>query len=286
MKYLILLSIFFLFIAQACDIIEGPYDEAIIIDTIDHSMPVKKVLLEDFTGHKCGNCPCAAEQAILLDSLYKGRVIVVATHVGFFAETNSSGAFSYDFRTPVGEELNTYFSFDAAGLPKGMVDRKALPTRLLSYGAWAGAVDSMVRQTPDIDINLKATYNATNRIFSLEAELEYLSDGNGNHQLVVYVVEDSIINWQLFYKECSATGLQYNEPDYLHRHVLRKGVTGTWGDQLTSSTVITKGSKINKSYSDISIDLGWKEKDISIVVFVQDNITKEIIQVEETRLIH
>ena len=51
---------------QACDIEDEPY--LIPVDTIPigsggPSEGIRKVLLEDYTGHKCPNCPEAAEEA-------------------------------------------------------------------------------------------------------------------------------------------------------------------------------------------------------------------------------
>jgi len=63
-KYLAILSS--ILIITSCDIVEGPYltDETINpIDTTTNTY-VKKVLVEDFTGHKCPNCPDAARESV------------------------------------------------------------------------------------------------------------------------------------------------------------------------------------------------------------------------------
>ena len=56
----------------SCDKIDGPTRENISIDTtcqfaVDNSIPDKKVLVEDYTGHNCGNCPAGG--VILNDSM-------------------------------------------------------------------------------------------------------------------------------------------------------------------------------------------------------------------------
>ena len=69
MKYLVLLLtvIALLFFINACDKIEGQYKQAVVADTssIDTSniVPKRKILLEDFTAHKCPNCPAASRIA-------------------------------------------------------------------------------------------------------------------------------------------------------------------------------------------------------------------------------
>lgn len=273
---------------SSCDVLEGPFDEKVAVDTT--AGPKRKILLEDFTGHTCGNCPCAAKEALRLDTAFEGRIIIVASHVGFFAEPYANGTkFRTDFRTPAGTEVNDYFQIDAQGLPQGMVNRKIIDgSRILSSTAWATAVSPFVTDTniskyPDATITMSAAYNSANRTASIEVNSKYLKLGNSNHQLVVYVVEDSIINWQKFYASCG--GVDKDVPDYVHRHMLRGAVNSTWGDALyTSGTTIPVGTSINKSYTQV-LDPSWDEKHIYFVAFIQDNVTKEVIQVEEVKLI-
>src|ERR1700719_2334024 len=56
-----------------------------ICDSISDSTTVKQVLIEDYTGHTCGNCPYAAYK---LDTMItqNGKLIVpIAVHAGQFA---------------------------------------------------------------------------------------------------------------------------------------------------------------------------------------------------------
>lgn len=278
-------------IFSSCDVLEGPFDEQVAIDTT--SGPKRKILLEDFTGHTCGNCPCAGKEAARLDSIYHGRVIVVAEHVGFFADPYGSGTkFRSDFKTQAGEEVSTSFDIGCnscgIGLPAGMVNRtKYNNDRVLSSTAWSSAIGTLLADTskPTADITIAATYNSANRTASVEVNSKYLKAGNSNHQLVVYVVEDSVINWQKFYASCSPTGADIDVPNFVHRHMLRGSINSTWGEVLYSSgSTIPVGTSVNKAYTKI-LDNSWDEKHIYFVAFIQDNVTKEVVQVEEVKLI-
>ncbi len=288
MKNLFLVAIIIVSFFSSCDVLEGPFDEKVAIDTT--AGPKRKILLEDFTGHTCGNCPCAAKEALRLDSIYEGRIILVATHIGFFAEPYPGGTkFRTDFRTTAGNEINDFFKIDNMGLPQGMINRTPYNnTTILSSTAWSSAVapfilDTTVANHPDATITLSATYNSANRNANINVNSKYLAEGNSDQQLVVYVVEDSIINWQKFYATCG--GVDKDVSNYVHRHVLRTSVTPTWGDPLyTSNPVIPIGTSINKSYT-TTLDPSWDEKHIYIVAFIQDNTTKEVVQVEEIKLI-
>jgi hypothetical protein len=72
-------------------------------------------------------------------------------------------------------------------------------------------------------------------------------------------------------------------PDFAHRHVLRKSLNGTWGDRLSGS-VKSAGQIISKSFT-TTISSKYKQKKCYIVAFVQNNLTKEVLQVEEIKLI-
>jgi hypothetical protein len=277
---LFIFSIFVAFTFAACDEITGPYTEEVNV-----TEGGRKILLEDFTGHECGNCPYGGLEAIKLDSIYKGRVIVVDTHCSFFADTNKNGKFSYNFKTAVGDELDQFFNIETAGLPKGMVNRQAkdgdysiFSNRLLNYTAWSSSIAMELNKTAAVNLSLSKNYDTLSRNLNLEVEIEYLEKGNINQQLVVYLVEDSIINWQKWYGH-----IPEDVPDFAHRHVLRKSLNGTWGDRLSGS-VKSAGQIISKTFS-TTISSKYKHKKCYIVAFVQNNLTKEILQVEEIKLI-
>src|SRR5436190_11644271 len=110
----------------SCDKIEGPTRENIAVDTTcefveDNSIPTKKVLVEDYTGHTCGNCPAGG--VLLNDSLktkYGDDIVVVSVHAGYFADVcpggascppnYPNGAFATDYKSVCGEDWNTAFN--------------------------------------------------------------------------------------------------------------------------------------------------------------------------------
>lgn len=288
MKKILFIVLAFSFAISSCDVLEGPFDEQ-ANNNIDTTKPLRKIILEDYTGHTCGNCPCAAVEAKKLDSIYGERVIVVSTHVGFFAEPYPNGSkFRTDYRTTAGEELAVAFDVGCntcgIGLPAGMVNRTTYNSdRVLSSTAWASAI-AQLDTAVVLELDMSKSYNASTRTVSIQVSGKYLKQGNSNHQLVLYAVEDSVINWQKFYSQCSPTGGNIDIPDFVHRHLLRGAVNSTWGDPVyTQSTIIPVGFTFNKSYTQI-LDAAWSEKHMSFVAFIQDNNTKEIIQAEEIEL--
>jgi hypothetical protein len=117
-------KILFLFFAlviffSACEKITPPYKESKGGGN-DTTGVLKNVLLEDYTGHTCVNCPTAAVIAHDLKNLYGDRLIVMAVHAGYFADPHP-GIFENDYRTQAGNEWNTFFGFQ--NYPSGLIDR-------------------------------------------------------------------------------------------------------------------------------------------------------------------
>ena len=114
------LLIFAVIAWQACDKVSAPYKEVVIHDT-----GARKVLVEDYTGAKCGNCPRASKEIYNLKAVYGDNLIIMAIHAGGFAEPYPYGMlpanptfFATDFRTPEGTNLDTDFGISGAGKSK------------------------------------------------------------------------------------------------------------------------------------------------------------------------
>lgn len=104
---------------------------------------------------------------------------------------------------------------------------------------------------------------------------EFKQTLTGNYKLCVYMLEDSIVNWQ---KDYDVT--PEDVPDYVHREVLRGSMNGPYGDVIA---VTTSGSISNFTFN-YTLDGGWNENHFSLVAFLYDDATKEIIQVEQKHL--
>ncbi|MFH1319038.1 MAG: Omp28 family outer membrane lipoprotein [Bacteroidota bacterium] len=285
-KYILLLSLLLL-IAVGCDKVEPPFLE----NTSDKcgndtlSVAIRKVLVEDYTGHTCGNCPRAAEALETLKSIYCDHIVTIGVHVGFFAEpkNNTDSSYSYDFRTQTGNELEAQWG-NGDALPNGMINRKEVDgNKILSYAGWGTAVDQILFDQngnvipPDISINITNTYDAVSGMLNTSIESGFINPLEGAFRLSVFLIEDSIITWQKDYEATPS-----NIPDYVHRHVLRSAINNTWGDIIVTGSV-SSGSVFTKAYS-IVLDPEWVAGQCSVVAFVYDDA--EIIQVEETHVIN
>lgn len=265
---------------NSCDKIDGPYiknNTVVPPDTTNDTITLRKVLVEDFTGHKCGYCPRATREIEDLKQIYGDRLISISVHAGFFASTNVP-PFTYDFKCAESVELDNDFGVSAAGNPNGMVNRKQVNGNyIVSYTSWAAEIDQVLSDTDPaaIRISITADYDSISRQLDTEVQLDFASDLLGPHKLSVYLIEDSIVNWQ---KDYDAT--PNDNPNYVHREVLRGSMNGTYGDVISSTLA---GDTVLRNFS-TTLNTGWDAQHMSLVVFVYDDTTKEIIQVEQKHL--
>ncbi|HOU99259.1 MAG TPA: Omp28 family outer membrane lipoprotein [Bacteroidales bacterium] len=268
-KKILLLAMVYAFLS--CDKIEGPYKE-IHNSGNDTNVYVQKVLIEDFTGHRCGNCPRAHEKLHQILSLYGNKVIGVALHSGFFAMPLPPN-YPADFRTTEADEIAN--TFGVTQWPIGMVNRTEYNgNMLLSHDAWTEAVEVLLQQQPRAYISINSTYSSANSNVDASISVKILQNISEQVKMSVFLTEDSIISAQTDYDQ-NPTLI----PNYLHMHVFRASFNGTWGTEVPISTKQV-GDTILRNFN-LTWNNAWIKKNCHIVAFIYDVATNHIIQVEQ-----
>ncbi|HTX89444.1 MAG TPA: Omp28 family outer membrane lipoprotein [Bacteroidales bacterium] len=275
---IVLLAAVFALFLTSCDKLNAPYYT--VKSGGDTTKITRKVLLEDYTGQKCPNCPTAAVTASALQDAYNGRLIVMAVHAGFFADSSSSGDFTANYKTPAGNDWNDYFEF--ASYPNGLVDRKPFKGAVI-VGAdqWAEAVDSVIILPPEASIKITNVYDDPTRHLAITVDTRFLALLAGTYNLTVCILEDSIISPQK--NSDPNVGTTPIIHDYVFMHMMRGSLNGTWGDELTSDIEDTTVT-VTKDY-EITLNTKWVPKNCSVLAFVQNAGTKEIIQAEKKKIL-
>lgn len=271
--------VFLMFLATiliGCDTITNPIENTIVRQPTDTL--ARAIVLEDFTGHQCSNCPDAAKEAKRLQELYGDRLIILAPHVGHFANTNSD--FTRNFKVPEGEELNQFFGINGA-LPSGLVNRRRNNSVWkLNYLSWGSAVQSASSLLSPFLVTAVSTYTPSNRSFQVTASIQVATSPQRiQHNIMVYLVEDSIVSPQLHKPPVGIV------PDYVHRFMFRGSLNGTFGKVLSTGD-FTVGDTLQRSWNG-TIDAGWDASKMHAVVMVahHTNTQREIIQARRIRLI-
>lgn len=287
MKYsLFIFSIIGLCIISSCDKVDcslEPCAEPIVIEDTTNSIDfdtvrsydqnnLRYVLLEEFTGHTCNNCPEGAQKIEDLIGIYDSGLVAVGIHAGTFAETSpGTGKFETDHTTEEGE---TYLStFNVMFYPTGMVSRIPEGSLFtLTKDQWESKIQDIIYTTSQVDITIQAMYNVDERKYKMRAWSDWITDGTGNLKIQAYLVENNIIDWQ----KVGANDVE----DYVHKHMLRKVIGGTWGEPLTN---IAAGGSDTLESAIYTMEPHWKEDDCEFVVFIYDADSYEVLQ---TNLVH
>jgi thiol-disulfide isomerase/thioredoxin len=271
---IVILILIAIALIPACDIIEEPY--LIPVggnDTTPIGENVRKVLLEDYTGQKCPNCPSAAEIAQALKSEYGEKLVIIAVHAGFYAEPDPSGDFTTDFRVSEGTELNSYFSIAQYGYPMGMINRSEYDGfPVVEKDDWQTAVALQAEMDAQAMITITPAYNAGIRKLDCALATEFLEDLDGTFNICAFIVESGIISPQQTKDSISLF--------YEHNHMLRGSFNGTWGDPVGADGKAVSGTILTNNYS-ITLPAEWNADNCAVAAFIYDTETLEVVQAEE-----
>lgn len=258
-----------------CDVIDKPFEESNVVIN-DTTKIYKKILLEDYTGFTCPNCPKAAEVIHELMKDYSESLIPIAVHSGYFAKPKSGTApsFKYDFRTDVGDEWDKTFENSAAGNPNGLINRLN-NHKIYTYGEWASVIAENLNKLADFKLTINANLNEASNAIVANIEIKALSNLENQYKLSVILIQDSIVDYQ--------QNGNVIDSIYQHNHVLRASFNGSWGEEVISSS-IKKDDILNKQYSlTVKTDSKhpWKKPYLKVIAFIYDAKTYEIMQAEE-----
>lgn len=274
-NYIALLLLFGLLVfANGCDEIEGPKKDYSAVQ----GNSSRRVLMEEFTGQRCPNCPNANAKAQELDSIFGEKLIIISVHATAFAVPVPSLGYPFDYRTPMGDELAIDLGANLDGLPNGAINRtlKSQDLYVWKFTEWTNLISNQLTESPSLEVGLESTYDATTRNANVTVDMEFFEEVGADAQLVVVLTEDSIISKQL--------DITTEYPDYVHRHVLRASLSnGTYGDALSAGTAIAVGAKITRTYS-ITIPTDWDAAHCAIVAYVHTLGDRKVLQANEVHL--
>ena len=245
------------FALAACDeVAEG--DRLIYVQP---PQAARAVLIEDFTGQRCVNCPKATDLIHDLQQEYgDSTVIAVGIHSGPFGK-NAQGTQLLSLATETGNVYYDYWKVDAQ--PKGVVNRRGVS----DYTNWTSIVRQALQDTASLSLTLAATYDGATHTAS--ATVRALGTrGTTDGRLQLWVVEDSITDVQLM-----PDGSTNRE--YVHNHVFRTAVNGTWGTPFRiaegETTFLHEGEPTDEAIFAIEMDAAWVPQHVSVVAFVYDD---------------
>lgn len=281
MKFILpLIALSFLISVESCDIIDEPFkgppsptDTTNLADVDDISQTQTTVFVEDFTGHRCKNCPKAGKVMKELDSLYGDQFVGLAIHAGPESFTGVTAEYPTDFTTEAGDDILQFFNIFA--LPLGMVQRMDFPNSQKTYTAWISLSANELASSPKILLDLDSDYDPVSGAAVLRYRVRPQVSINHGLKVAVFIKESHIIAPQLMPDNTR------NE-NYVHNNVFRAAPLGSFGQDLT-----TDPSGPGDLFNDIILtgtSDGWDPSECEWVVVVYNPADYRIIQSGEIDL--
>jgi hypothetical protein len=285
---LFLLGTINLFLFASCDTIDEPLiiideqyttdgflDDLYFIDSV--YITEKQVLLEDFTGHKCVNCPEAALAAHSLSEDLNHKLIIYSVHAGFYALPDSTGDYTADYRCPAGDEL--YNHFQTFANPIGLINRvKFNGALLIGAGNWETAVLLELEKENTVDLKVRNIFYPELNKVQINVVSKFHITSSDHYKLVVYIVEDGIISPQK--NNNPSIGPSPNWIDYEHHNILRGAINSTFGGFISIDGAVEMGKEY---YNQFIFELSpvWVTANCNIIAYVYSVESQEILQVAE-----
>lgn len=207
-----------------------PVDERFVAVDPKDFVPQRTVLIEEFTGQTCVNCPNAHKLLNDLDAKFN-----VDGHVGFIVVGIHYSDFGLDvprgFVTP---ESNKYAA-DVPNAPSARINRR---TDIIGTDLWTGSLlKEMVRKSSvefdKITASLNSDGSGINIVGTVSASETYT-----NAHLQLWLVEDDIVAPQL-----TEDGADAN---YVHHAVFRGAINGINGQPISLNA--NKDTKFKENY--------------------------------------
>lgn len=283
--FLALTSLCFILIQVSCDEVPPFIDleepDKTLIDTsyIITDIPAaqeKIMVIEDFSGVACVNCPKGNATVQDLIEEYDGRVIGMTLHAGTFAKPRAQNVDT--FAIPETEDLAIFLNIQ--GYPAATIDRfefeSGLSTSITS--TWPVLTAERATATTPLNIELQNSFNEEDNQLIANVKVTYLEEMAGEtHNISIFLLESGIIDLQDISDPDVPSG---KIPDYEHNHVVRDMLTPAQGT-LLSSEAIVPGLVVEREFA-LTLKSKWNPENMEVVAFVhKSGDSKEIIQAVE-----
>lgn len=235
-------------------------------------IPIEEVsqvlLIQEFTGVRCTNCPEGAQKLHEIQEEYPDNVIVVGMH-----------PFSGGFTTPFSKE--TDFCTQEAEAMYDIYKPGAFPTAIFNgkdsssaYDRWLTIANEMITRIANMSIKADCEYNGDSRELTVDYSIDFthnIADDRG-YGVMVWIMENNIVGPQS--SDPSKYGSTYIL-EYVHNHVLRASLNGDGGQSIGTS--FKAGDNYSGSAS-IKLKDNWKAENCQVVVYVFNKGSHEVEQ--------
>jgi hypothetical protein len=261
-----------------------------IVKTNTLTSGFRKVLIEDYTGHTCGNCPGAARNLEAKEAIYKDSLIVMAVHAGNAYAPPELPDYPDDFRTPSSNDWDQFLGIGGLN-PRVCINRAQNPYPQ-SPGTLASLIPANLHKPQTAKLDVTTYLDTVKNYLNVKVKTTFKTAWTNSVKLVLVMMQDSIIAHQKDYFPATSANLCVSGNvecvcNYVFNGVCRGTINGSWGDLVKAGPIAANDTITNTTscykvnpYKDVKADI----KHLSVVAFVYDDVTKEILQSEKVMI--
>lgn len=219
----------------------------------------RTVLIMEFTGTSCRNCPNGAASIHAIQEDEPGKVIAVGLHP--YGDVNTNPVFNTDLRSDEATVMYDYYR--PAGFPCAIFDGTVTST---AYGEWMTLAANALEIPAKMTVEASCDYSEDTRELKVDYTVNFTNTITEKLSVMVWVMENEIRGGQN----------DNGKPTlYTHNHVLRASLNGDWGQLI--GAVFEPDSHVDGSAS-ITLDEKWKAENCQVVVYVYRDSDKGVEQ--------
>lgn len=244
----------------------------------------RNVLIEEFTGASCTNCPAGHDAVSSLINDNPGRIVAVAYHTfnggQIFKPVNKPNEKSkFDFRDNDATQIGDNIFGGLTSIPAAGIDRAKVGTSLLvSRIQWSSEANKRLTTATPVNMSITSSYSSSENKVSIKIKASYTKDVATKQTLNLGVIESKIIDAQEFPDSVQL--------DYEHNHIFRKALTPFNGYALLDSIATKQAGRVYEYTYVFTPDAKWNLDNCYIVAYISNNVAdnKEVLQAKEVKL--
>lgn len=253
------------------------------------------VLIEDFTGASCSNCPAAHVVLNAIDAQHSGRLAIMGLHILNFNQAfpydspDGSHKHANDFRTTEATDIGNSIYGGIGLMPVAGINRVtnanngANPpnNNLFGSGVWSQMISAYLDSVPPVNLTVTSSLNTAGDTAYIVVKAAYTSAVSTKNVLSVAITESKLLDLQ----EDPAAPNGY-DIDYEFNDVLRGFVSATTGSPvLDSLSSKAPGRVFTRSFL-YKVNPKWKPENCKVVAFMSnaESGDKRVLQAAVAKL--
>jgi len=244
------------------------------------------ILVEDFTGASCPNCPSAHTVLESIETQHPGRLAIMALHILNFTQAEPQPGAQYDFRTQDATDISNTIYGGVSLMPSAGINRLVNSgnginppnNNLFGSFVWSQMMSAYLDSIPPVNVTITSSLNTTGDTAFIQVRVAYTQAVTAKNTLTVAITEGNMIDKQ----EDQSTVID----DYEFNDVLRGMVSPALGSPMLDSVAIkATGRVFTRSYL-YKVDGAWNKDHCKVVAFVAnaESGDKRVLQAAVAKL--